>query len=334
MRAEYELEVLGQYDIEVKSTRKIRGAFFCDTDEGTMLLVETKISGQRAPLLYLVLDALEKSGNIKADTPVFTRDGGLLAESREGKRYMLKKWYRGRECDVHQEREVRKAAERLAVLHLELESIPRGAEQFAAPALLTGRDPAEEIRRYNRELKKIRSFIRGRAAKNEFEYLFLDSFEKMYRQAEYVLDRMERSGAAELYRKSVKERSLAHGAYNYHNLLVTDGDMAVTGFEHMHIGIQVHDLYYFLRKIMEKCSWKQNNGLRILEAYEDARKLTPQEREYVGLWLAYPEKYWKTASTYYHSGKAWLPPKYIEKLEISVRQDDEKRAFLENVFSV
>ena len=38
MREEYELEVLEKYDIEVKSTRRIRGAFFCDTDKGTMLL--------------------------------------------------------------------------------------------------------------------------------------------------------------------------------------------------------------------------------------------------------------------------------------------------------
>ena len=41
---EYELEVLEQYDIEVKGTRKIRGAFFCDTKEGTMLLKEADVS--------------------------------------------------------------------------------------------------------------------------------------------------------------------------------------------------------------------------------------------------------------------------------------------------
>ena len=64
MREEYELEVLDRYDIEVRSTRKIRGAFFCDTDEGTMLLKETKISGQRAPLLYMVLNCLEERGNV------------------------------------------------------------------------------------------------------------------------------------------------------------------------------------------------------------------------------------------------------------------------------
>ena len=73
MREEYELEVLERYDIEVKSTRRIRGAFFCDTNEGTMLLKETKISGRRAPFLYLVLSAIEERGNVKVDTPVFTR---------------------------------------------------------------------------------------------------------------------------------------------------------------------------------------------------------------------------------------------------------------------
>ena len=48
---EYELEVLEQYDIEVRSTRKIRGAFFCDTDQGGLLLKEVHFSEKRAPLL-------------------------------------------------------------------------------------------------------------------------------------------------------------------------------------------------------------------------------------------------------------------------------------------
>lgn len=334
MREEYELEVLERYEIEVRSTRKIRGAFFCDTNEGTMLLKETKISGQRAPSLYFVLNSLETQGNIKVDTPVFTRDGELLANSRDGKRYMLKKWYEGRECDVRQEKDLLRAAERLAVLHRDLGIISGNSGQQLSPALMPGKDPVDEIRRHNRELKKVRTFIRSRVTKNEFEHLFLESFEKMYQIAEYVLKRMEESGCTELYYDSVRGKNLVHGEYNYHNLIVTESDMAVTGFEHLHIGIPVHDLYYYLRKIMEKHIWKQNNGLKILEAYEGVRKLTPGEREYVGLRLAYPEKYWKTASTYYHSNKAWLPQKYVEKLELSVRQNEEKRAFLENIFSI
>ena len=41
---EYELEVLEQYDIDVISTRKTRGAYFCDTKEGLMLLGPAGIS--------------------------------------------------------------------------------------------------------------------------------------------------------------------------------------------------------------------------------------------------------------------------------------------------
>ena len=31
---EYEMEVLEKYELEVNSTRRIRGAFYCDTKEG------------------------------------------------------------------------------------------------------------------------------------------------------------------------------------------------------------------------------------------------------------------------------------------------------------
>lgn len=360
MREEYELEVLERYDIEVKSTRRIRGAFFCDTNEGTMLLKETKISGRRAPFLYLVLSAIEERGNVRVDTPVFTRDGELLVTSGDGAVYMLKKWYQGRETDIRQESEIARAAVEMAKLHSELRQGVTGtgrngpdqtgqvcdaqernrqegntqADQAEIPVIPAGRDPVEEIRRHNRELKKVRAFVRGRVAKNEFEYLFLDSFEKMYCLAETVLLRMENSSAEELFEESVRCGYLVHGDYNYHNLLMLRDGMAVTNFEHMRVDIQVRDLYYFMRKVMEKNHWKLKTGQRILESYESVRRLSDEEREYVGLCLAYPEKYWKTASTYYHSNKAWLPEKYVEKLEIAVRQNEEKSDFLKKIFHV
>ena len=335
MREEYELEVLEQYDLEVKSTRKIRGAFFCDTDEGPVLLRETGMSEQRALFLYQVLNCLETDGNIKTDTPVHTKSGELTAAAPDGRRYMLKKWHYGRECDVRQESEAVQAARQLAVLHAGLsgEKVREIAADASAP-VSPARDPLEEIRRHNRELKKVRRFIRGRAVKNEFEYLFLESFEKMYRTAEQTAARMEESGIPAFFRESVRGGHLLHGEYNYHNLL-TDGDgIAVTNFEHMKTGIQVYDLYYFIRKVMEKYSWKLKTGQKLLEAYEDVRPLTQPEREYAGLMLAYPEKYWKTASGYYHSNKAWMPEKNREKLRLVLRQCEGKKEFLDQIFSI
>ena len=248
---------------------------------------------------------------------------------------MLKRWYQGRECDIRQEGELLRAAAQLGRLHRELDAVSAGQDSAPLPAPFPGkRSPLEEIVRHNRELKKVRSFIRGRVAKNEFEYLYLESFEKMYGMAEKVLQKMEESGCEDLYEESMRRGSLVHGDYNYHNLLILKDWMAVTGFERMCSDIQTHDLYYFMRKAMEKHHWKQKTGQMILEAYEQERPVQSRERNCLGLFLAYPEKFWKTAGNYYRSNKAWLPEKCVEKLELAVRQVEEKQHFLEEVFSL
>ena len=379
---EYDLEVLEKYSQEVNSTRRMRGAFFCDTNEGTMLLKETKVSVKRAPLLYFVLSRLEEQGEL-ADTPVFAANGELVVTSRDGRHYMLKKWHEGRECDMKRESEVMAAARRLAILHRkfqwnepdqqELERFAENQEQWQEedrenspqndsngksedlkeisqsnvlqpesreqelhriakirPPVM--RSPIEELLRHNREMKKVRSFIRRQVAKNEFEYLYLAYFEKMYSLACDALNAMEQSDCMQLYQQSVREQKLLHGDYNYHNVLVLSDGMAITNFEHLKIGIQVQDLYYFLRKSLEKCHWRKEVGQNILNAYESVRMLEPAEREYLHFRLAYPEKFWKTASMYSRSNKAWLPEKSVEKLKLAVRQTEEKTEFLRRVF--
>lgn len=379
---EYELEVLEKYSQEVNSTRRMRGAFFCDTNEGTMLLKETKVSVKRAPLLYFALSRLEEQGET-VDTPVFAENGELVVTSRDGRHYMLKKWHEGRECDMKRESEVLAAARQLAVLHrkfqwqepnqqeleryaarqkqwqneekensskndanneaeeqkersqsnvLQFESREQELHRIAKIRPPAMRSPVEELLRHNREMKKVRSFIRRQVAKNEFEYLYLEHFEKMYRLACEALAAMEESECMQLYHQSIREQKVMHGDYNYHNVLTVPGGMAITNFEHLKIGIQVQDLYYFLRKSLEKCHWKREVGQNILNAYESVRRLEPAEREYIHFRLAYPEKFWKTTSTYSRSNKAWLPEKSVEKLKLAVRQTEEKTEFLRRVF--
>ena len=119
---EYEQEVREQYEIEIKRTRRTRGAFFCigNADTEVFLMKETLASEKRAALLYLTLNRLEKTGKLKVDAPVFSRDGKLIVAARDGTRYMMKKWYSGRECDMKKEQELLLAAEKLGILHTHL----------------------------------------------------------------------------------------------------------------------------------------------------------------------------------------------------------------------
>ena len=257
---ESELEILEQYPIEAESTRKIRGAFFINTKEGTMLLKETKISDRRALLFYTLLCQLEESGKY-VDTPILNSENKLISTTRDGNRYLLKKWYDGRECEVRREADVLMAAENLAHLHLDMKwrdicSVEEKHE-IRPPA---GRHLKEEMICHNRELKKVRAFVRKRVNKGKFEAMYLKSFEQMYETGKAVEERLANSKYDELYKSSVEEGLLIHGDYNYHNVLLLPQKVVTTNFEHFRRDVQVLDLYYFCGKL-----WKNIVGVLRLE---------------------------------------------------------------------
>lgn len=339
---EYETEILEQYEIEVKSTRKIRGAFFCDTDQGTMLLKESTISDRRARFLYELLSEIAEEGYPNVDIPFAAKEGTFVSTSRDGVSYMLKHWFYGRECDVRREQDVLEAVKNLAQLHQNL----YWKQEWESENLTLGRHLKEEFLCHNRELKKVRAFMRKKVNKGSFEYLFLQNFDRMFEPALLTVRRLEESGYEELYRESIENGCMIHGDYNYHNVLflspsASEGkaenysytpSMATTNFEHVRVDVQVQDLYYFLRKVMEKHRWNELLGKRMLEVYSAVHPLKKAEKEYLALKLAYPEKFWKIANSYYHSNKAWIPEKDVEKLKQTILQSAEKERFLENVF--
>jgi CotS family spore coat protein len=359
---EYEMSVLEQYEIEVTSTRKTRGAVLCYSNirrnlpgmdleggqsirknqpetgsdgGGVLLLKEVKVSPRRIPALYELYEYLYSQGVTCIDRIVPTRDGAYFATLEDGSRYILKQWFQGRECDVKRTSEILASATNLAKLHLVMQH-PMESPVSAGPHM------KEEYLRHNRELKKVRRFTRGVEPKGEFEFVFLKYFEQMYRWADAAVEELESSDYERLYRESLERSCLTHGEYNYHNILMLQGDynnrrepyrIATTNFEKFKRDVQVEDLYYFLRKVMEKQGWQLRLGDHMLNAYSAVRPLTEPEIEYLKIRLVYPEKFWKVANSYYHSNKAWMPVKNLEKLELAIRQTKEKKRFLEEIFA-
>ena len=92
------------------------------------------------------------------------------------------------------------------------------------------------------------------------------------------------------------------------------------------------DLHYFLRKAMEKQGFKEWISDGILNAYSAIIPLGKNELEYLKNRLMYPEKFFKVANSYYHSNKAWISIKNVEKMQMAVRQMKEKEHFLNHFF--
>lgn len=184
----------------------------------------------------------------------------------------------------------------------------------------------------------MRRFIRKVPLKGEFECAFLKAFDSMYEWAQAATERLGNSDYEKLRNDCFLTGKMIHGEYNYHNILMCR-DMrsskvaAITNFEKFHQDVQVEDLYYFLRKTMEKNGWKERFADAVLNAYSAIRPISPDEMDYLRIRLMYPEKFWKVASVYYHSNKAWMSVKNVEKLQTAVMQMKQKKKFLKAVFN-
>lgn len=84
---------------------------------------------------------------------------------------------------------------------------------------------------------------------------------------------------------------------------------------------------------MEKNQWSARLCNRMLEAYNRVCPLSEHELTFLAICISYPEKFWKAANSYYRSNKVFIPMKSLEKLEVSVRQMEMRKQFLEQTFS-
>lgn len=325
---DYGVSVLEQYSIEVYNVRRVRGAVLCETDQGLMLLKEAQIWERRLPFLIELYRHLEDAGEKRVDTIIANKAGEYVSIAEDETRYVLKKWYQGKECDVYRENEILECIRTLGRLH-RIMVMPREND-----AKIKERTLQEEYFRHNRELRKVFNFIRERSVKGSFEQTFLKGYEKMYSLA-LAAEKMLAGSTYLQMEKEVEEKgTIMHGEYNYHNLLICADGIAVTGFERAHYGIQLEDLYYFMRKILEKHQYAPQLAVRMLQAYDKENTLDREKREYLAVRFAYPEKFWKISNMYYHSNKAWIPEKNTEKLEKVIAQTEEKKYFLESVFDL
>lgn len=321
------LSLLEQYELKIFRTLKGRGCTLCETDKGLKLLKERKGYQQRVEFQNEVLNLLKDSSDFKIDGFIKTTQNELIAKDKDEVCYVLKDWYDGRECDVRNEQEILLAVRQMATMHKVLflcnqELIQKNHKE----------DLGEEFEKHNKELKKVRSFIREKNNKNDYEICFINHFALFWKEGMEALEKLRHSSYESLRQQAILEGRICHGDYNHHNLLITKEGMAVVNFDQCYIGIQIGDLYHFMRKIMEKHNWNMTLGSRMIHTYQEINPINEEEYENLYLRFLYPEKFWKLANHYYNSNKAWTPVKNIEKLELLVEQNKAKHQFLENIF--
>lgn len=318
-------QLLEQYPFEVSDVQKGRGAYICTTTEGKIILKEFKGSPAKAKALEEILTTLSSSA-IRADEIVHTTEGEILAKETDETVYYARRYIEGRECETKNRDDILLAMKELARFHTVLHKTNMECAAVPKKAFL------EEVRKHNREIRKVRNYIHGKHKKNEFEMIFMNHYEVFLRQALNVeaelsewLNTAREEDINELY-------GICHGDYNQHNVIFAGKEIILTNFEQSCFDMQIVDLTHFLRKLMEKHNFNVGLASDMIRAYEKERRLSPGEWKQLYLRMAYPEKFWKVANHYFNANKAWVSMRDIEKLKKVIDQEEIRQEFLRILF--
>lgn len=302
------LGVLEKYGLTAKTVMRGRGALVCETERGLVNIREYWGSPRKMERQRMLQLHCREAGYPWVDLVLENQEGQVITTGENQIPYVVRDWYLGRECDARSGEDIMHSVQAMADLH----KVLRMEMDDTADMV----NLLEDYRKHNRELRRIRKFVQKKKKKNAFEELLAGSISVFLEQGEWVAAQMEKlncdmtdcSGMA----------PVCHGDCNQHNILFMQEGIAFTNFERWHYGLQVTDLFQFMRKILEKHAWDVELGCSLVDSYCGHRPLSGEELLQLKLQLCYPWKYWKLANFYSASNKVWISEKSTEKLKQAI----------------
>ena len=321
------LGVLEQYDIEVLRSWKGRSAILCETKTGIKILKEYKGGQERLLIQKKLLEKIKEKGFYKVEDIIPTKEGELTAKDEDMNSYYLKEYSAGKECNIKESFDIGVVAEQMALLHNAMEQPELIQEKGLIPYSLP-----KEFEKHNREIKKVKKYLKLKRQKNEFEYFLYGNYDFFMQKAERILEEVKIHAEMFTGEKQLCAGCLCHGDFQHHNALIRDGEVYFVNFEKFIPDNPMRDFALFFRKVMEKNNWREDVGSLMLQNYRKQRIITPEDKMQLYYRLSYPEKFHKIVNFYYGSPKVWIPEKNKEKLDKILKQEEEKTLFLERNF--
>lgn len=313
--------LLDQYDICVNRLKRGRGGILCFTGQEVYALSQTSLSEERLLAVSNWTKTLHAAGFPYTDQYVINKSGGFLSYDKYYESFVLRKTFSGPECDIHSLKDLKASAGILGNLHKISAELSYSSDHLRKYTSIY-----KHYQQKYSEIKSISRFVRGKKNKGTFEYQFLEYFPEYQKQMETSLEL--------LYASPPSKAGWCHGACNHHNIIMAEDGPVLTHFEHFFYGYPILDLYYFLRKVLEKNDYRFSCCETIIRGYTHEFPLTKKDLCCLYALLLFPEKFWKISNQYMSHKKHWVSPRYINKLEEFTLAKELRTIFLEKYVQI
>lgn len=304
-------DIFKEFGIQVKRCYKFRGMYICETGEGAKAISISDYTPIQIQLEYNIKDHMIEKG--------FTCLNQLHMSNKNtpyviyyNHVYIMSDWYNGQAADFYNVNDVKQSVLLLAKMHMAgrgFSNLPKEIKDVEMKNL------GDTYNKRHRETVMLKRKIENAGCNTDFEVLYLRNSD-IYREFQEIsktFTNME--NYQRLMNQAEKTKSIAHHKYTYHNIIATrERGTMITGFEKSGYDVQITDLAYLTRRVMQRNGWDINLLINIIEEYNRLIPLSQEEWIIMKGMIIYPERFAKLCNQYYHSKRRWNYHMYYRKL--------------------
>ncbi len=287
--------IFQDFGISVNKCYKVRGAYICETHKDTKIIRRSNATPGQINLQYNIKEHLIKRGFSCVNRLYVSRKNTPYTISRNHI-FIMSDWNRGLNVDFCNVEDIYNTIRLLAQLHI-------AGEGFKTTGYSKGKikNLGETYSKRLRETRNLKKRIENESHKTEFEVLYLKHVYAYRELQELAMKFVYKENYEDHIQLARDKQTIVHGHYNYHQIKKVDDGMIVSGFERSGYDVQLTDLAYVVRRIMQKNKWDPALLLDILKEYHKIRPLTAREWGIMKGMIIFPDKFAKLCNTYYHS---------------------------------
>ncbi len=317
--------IISQYDIiysncipiKFKNTEKQRAVYKINSIGKSFCLKKIYFSKEDLYFVYSAIEWLFR-WNIKVPRILSTKDKNKYVKYKD-MIFILTPWIEGVKFNYDTANNINIASSILGNIH-------KFTTNFYPIEGSNYRFKEENIK--NNVTKKIEYLIKiGNLAfkkNDEFSKLFLSNFENYYNCAKIA------SLTSNSINMNNLKISLCHFDYVSKNIIIDEkNNFWVIDFDKCSIGHSIHDLSYFLKRILRRTNtnWDEDITIKAIYSYCDNNHLNIDELKYLLIYLSFPNKYLKLAKEYF-SLKNKDKEFYIQEISSCIEKDKKQLDFI------
>ncbi|MDT8715327.1 CotS family spore coat protein [Clostridium sp. 19966] len=325
----YGLEYSDMSQIKFKDTDKQRAVYKVEYSNKSYCLKKVYFNEQDLLFVYSSIEWLHRN-NINVPKLLPTKHSGRYVLYK-GMLFILTPWIEGSRCNYDNIDNILASSLNLAKMH-------KCSKNFSPIIGSRARSGFDDM--FTSTQKHFNQILTS----SNMAFTYKDKFSKTFLQkfdSNLILARNSLSLASKINSANL-ETCLCHMDYVNKNIIFdTNNDLWVIDFDKCRIDYKVHDISYFLRRLLKRdnTKWDIEIAINSLKQYEEILPINLDEYKYIMCYLCFPQKYWKISRDYYNNIQKCnknafnlLLNKTVEKTESQVEFMTNLKEYVETKF--